>query len=134
MDLLYNTDYTKEDIWKYLDKMKKCVRSDNYTISFNSNRKENIDFIKEYNINSKRQKNMLLGIEVTDFCYSVKNKNKNYEHEELFIFVPQRYLFDIFGNKEYVDIYIKINLIEDNNKNEAIVISFHKKKVNRLPI
>lgn len=43
----YNQQYTKEEIHIVLDKIKTCVGNNRYTIAFNENRKENIDFINE---------------------------------------------------------------------------------------
>lgn len=56
MSRFYNQNYTREQIDAVLVKIKDCVRSNQYVIALNENRKENIDFINEYNIRSGRQK------------------------------------------------------------------------------
>ncbi|MCE0554903.1 hypothetical protein LQK80_33105 [Bacillus thuringiensis] len=72
-------------------------------------------------------KEILLNIGVRDFCYAVDNKNPNFAHEKLYIFCPQ-YELDNWGQKKSVDIYIKMNLIENKNRNKyMIVVSFHKR-------
>ncbi|MEG1947167.1 MAG: hypothetical protein RR139_08740 [Lachnospiraceae bacterium] len=39
-----------------MEKIKSCVGNNKYTIALNENRQENIEFINEYNIRSKKQK------------------------------------------------------------------------------
>ena len=56
MNPYYNQNYTREHIDAILDKIKDCVVNNKYTIALNENRKENIDFINEYNIRSDKQK------------------------------------------------------------------------------
>ncbi len=76
MNKNYNQNYTKEEISAILAKIKDCIKNDRFTISLNENRQENINFIREYNIRSNIQKNILLNIEVEDFCHSLKNKKE----------------------------------------------------------
>lgn len=122
----YNQNYTEEDINIILERIKDCVRKNNYIISMNENRQENIDFINEYNIRSERQKSILLHIQTKDFCHTLKNTKAGYEHEVLYVFVPRVELFDAYGNEENVDIYIKFNIIETKNRDRTVVISFHR--------
>lgn len=100
----------------------KCIN-----IAINENRRENIQFINEYRLSTKKQKEILLSIKVTDFCHSLNNTNPGYEHEVLYVFCPQRSLFNAFGEEEFVDIYTKFNIIEYGNKKRVITISFHKR-------
>ncbi len=122
----YNQNYTREDIINILEKIKNCVSNDNYTISRNNNRLENINFIDEYNIRSSIQKNILLNIKIEDFCHSLQNLKRGYEHEVLYVFVPRTTLFNADGEEENVDIYIKFNIIEIESGMRTVVISFHK--------
>lgn len=123
----YNQNYTKEQIDTVLKKIKECINNGRCTISKNENRQENIDFINEYNINSKKQKQILLQITTDDFCHTLKNTNIGYEHEVLYVFVPQVELFNALGESERVDIYTKFNVIELSSGSRTIVISFHKR-------
>ena len=122
----YNQNYTKEDIENILCIIKKCIECNKYTISFNKNRRENIAFVNDYNIRSDKQKRILLNIKVDDFCHSLQNTNVGYEHEVLYVFVPQVSLFNVDDVEEVIDIYTKFNIIDYGETNRTIVISFHK--------
>lgn len=123
----YNQSYTKEEVDVILQKIKDCVNKNRYTISQNEKRKENIELISEYRLDSKKQKDILLSVEVTDFCHSLNNINPGFEHEILYVFCPQRTLFNVFGEEEFVDIYTKFNIIEYGDNNRVIAVSFHKR-------
>ena len=109
MDSYYNQNYTKEQITQILAKIKHCVKTHRFTISRNEHRQENIDFINEYNIRSEKQVSILLQIQPDDFCHSLQNTNVGFEHEVLYVFVPQIQLFRADGEEETVDIYTKLN-------------------------
>ena len=92
----------------------------------NENRKENIDFINEYNIYGNRQRSILMQIETDDFCHSLQNTKIGYEYEVLYVFVPQVQLLNSNGEEETVDVYTKFNVIDLPSGSRAVVISFHK--------
>ena len=124
----YNQNYTREEVQVILNKIKDCINDNQYIISQNQNRAENVQFINEYRLDEKKRKEILLSIEVDDFCHSLNNTNPGYEHEVLYVFCPQRNLFDIFGEEEFVDIYTKFNIIEYKiDKKRVFTISFHKR-------
>lgn len=123
----YNQNYTREQICSVLDAIKDCVRENRYSISKNENRQENIDFIQEYNLTSRKQSEILLKIEPEDFCHTLQNTNLGFEHEILYVFCPQAMLFNFSGEEELVDIYTKFNIIDVASGKRAIVISFHKR-------
>lgn len=123
----YNQSYTKEAIELVLKKIKSCIRNDRFFISLNENRKENINFINEYNVHSTKQKNILLQLKTEDFCHTLQNTKVGFEYEVLYVFVPQVQLFNINGEMELVDIYTKFNIIDLPNGVKTIVISFHKR-------
>ena len=124
----YNQNYTREEVEVILNKIKDCINDNQYIISQNQNRAENVQFITEYRLDEKKRKEILLSIEVDDFCHSLNNTNPGYEHEVLYVFCPQRNLFDIFGEEEFVDIYTKFNIIEYKiDKKRVVTISFHKR-------
>ena len=127
MNSHYNQNYTKEEIDVILEKIKNCVGNNKYTIALNENRQENIDFINEYNLNSRRQKEILLKIKTEDFCHSLQNTKVGFEHEVLYVFCPQVTLFNFDGIEELVDIYTKFNLIDSESGKRVVVISFHKR-------
>ncbi|MGL5417820.1 MAG: hypothetical protein ACRDAU_19280 [Clostridium sp.] len=123
----YNQKYTREEIVKILAVIKECIADGLYSISTNRNREENRQFIDEYRLTTSKQKEILLGIKIEDFCHSLKNINKGFEHEILYVFCPQRELNNILGEREKVDIYIKFNIINYSEKKRVITISFHKR-------
>lgn len=86
MSEFYNQNYSKEQIAAVLTKIQDCIREGRFIISKNESRRENIDFINNYNLNSKRQKEILLRIEPEDFCHSLQNMNIGFEYEVLLYF------------------------------------------------
>ncbi len=124
----YNRNHTKKEIVSVLEQIKTCVSANRYTISQNENRQENIDFINEYQIRSRKQSSILMQMEPDDFCYSLYNTKTGYEHEILYVFVPQVRLYHVAGMPETVDIYIKCNLIAIPGRNHTVIISFHRCK------
>jgi hypothetical protein len=69
MQEYYNQNYTRQQISVILQSIHDCVRNKRYLISQNENRKENIEFIIEYNLTSSKQKEILLAVALEDFCY-----------------------------------------------------------------
>lgn len=120
-------NFTPDEIKAYLDKFRKCVLEGRYSISQNENRQENIDFIEDYKIDTKKEHEILLGLQFDDFCYAVENDNIDFAHEVLYIFCTQHEL-DFWGTLETVDIYIKVNMIETRRGDLfSVVVSFHKR-------
>lgn len=124
----YNQNYTKEQIAEVLNIIKQCVEANRYTISLGTNRQENKDLLDEYNIRAEKQKEILMSIGVEDFCHTLKNTNLGFEHEILYVFVPQVELHNAMDEKEVVNIYTKFNILELPAGKRVIVISFHKLK------
>lgn len=122
----YNQNYTRAQIDEILSKIKSCVTENKFIISQNENRQENIDFINEYNIRSDKQREILMRIRTEDFCHSLQNTKIGFEHEVLYVFVPQFPLFNSVGEEENVDIYTKFNIIDLQTGSRVVVISFHK--------
>ncbi|MEA1959694.1 MAG: hypothetical protein U9N81_00075 [Bacillota bacterium] len=127
MSIHYNQNYNREQIAVFLQTIQDCVRESRYYISKNENRQENIDFINEYNLTSKKQKDILLKIEPEDFCHTLQNTNVGFEHEVLYVFCPQVMLADFEGSEEMVDVYTKFNIIDISEGKRVVVISFHKR-------
>lgn len=123
----YKQNYTREQIAAVLQLIQDCVRESQFVISKNENRQENIDFIKDYYLTNKKQKEILLKIKLEDFCYTLQNTKLGFEHEVLYVFCPQVRLFNLEDNEELVDIYLKFNIIDGNGGERVVVISFHKR-------
>jgi hypothetical protein len=122
----YDHNYTREQIVTILQTIQDCVRESRFIISKNENRQENIDFINEYNLSNKKQKEILLKIVPEDFCHTLKNTKVGYENEVLYVFCPQVLLFNIEDKEEMVNVYTKFNIIEYDAGKRVVVISFHK--------
>lgn len=121
------TDLTPDDIKAYLSKFRKFILDGKYSIAQNENRQENMDFIEDYKIDTKKEKEILLGIQYDDFCYAVANDNEEFSHEILYIFCKCQEL-DYWGTLENVDIYIKINMTQIRNGDDFVfIVSFHKR-------
>jgi len=127
MNSHYNQNYSRDQIEAVLHTIHDCVTRGHFGIAQNENRKENLDFIQNYNLNYARQKDILLKIEPEDFCHTLKNTKIGYEHEILYVFCPQMALFNFEGEEEQVDIYIKLNIVKYDAGTRIITISFHKK-------
>ena len=121
------TDLTPDEIKAYLSKFRKFILDGKYSIAQNENRQENMDFIEDYKIDTKKEKEILLGIQYDDFCYAVANDNEEFSHEILYIFCKWQEL-DYWGTLENVDIYIKINMTQIRNGDDFVfIVSFHKR-------
>ena len=127
MNEFYNQTYTKEEVEVILEKIKDCIKKDQFIISKNEKRQENIQFINEYRLDASKQKEILVSIDKMDFCHSLQNTKIGFEWETLYVFCPQRTLFDVFGEEELVDIYTKFNVIETGKDKRVVTISFHKR-------
>ena len=118
-------DLTPEQIKEYVGKLRNLVIEGKYSISQNNRRRENLNFIEDYKINSDKERKILMNIEYDDFCYAVDNQNSKFAHEVLYVF-NKEYVLDNWGELESIDIYIKTNMTQ-TRKGDDIVISFHKR-------
>ena len=50
----YNQNYTREEVEVILNKIKDCINDNQYIISQNQNRAENVQFITEYRLDEKK--------------------------------------------------------------------------------
>jgi hypothetical protein len=122
------TNFTSKEIDEYLEKIKKCVRENKYSISLNGNRNENKEFIEDYRIDTKKEKEILLSLTHKNFCYAVDNTNPKYPNEKLYVF-STRCQLENWGLIESVNIYIKTNKLRvKSGEDIVIVISMHKLK------
>lgn len=112
----------KEEIEELLFKIKKNITDNGYLVL--SNRGKNMEFCKNYAINSKILKNIISKLNVSDFSEILFNEHPGYEKEKLFVFAPVLKLIDLNGQRKDIQVYLKINYIEI--KRTAIVVSFHE--------
>lgn len=114
------TNHSIEEIDLYLKKIKEQIEKENFIVPVTDKRAENRDFVNTYNLNKKKQKEMLMTLESTDFCYSADDyRNKTERH---YIFARE-YELDSWGNINNIQVYIKIVQKENNF---VVVISFHE--------
>ena len=120
-------DYSEDQIKNLIESIKDCVRENRYTISLEDNKLENIQFMQEYNINEKKRINILCDLNYKDFCYGLQNLKDGEEQNNLYIFCVQRELYNIDGKKELIDIYLKFNIICNENEEYRILVSLHRR-------
>lgn len=118
-----STNYTKEEIQKYLDNLNEAI--ENKRIDINVDRDKNNKFITDYALTEKRQINILKQLTVDDFCYTVMNTNTNYPEVPLYIFTKE-YTLDYFSEEEKVIVYIKFYIVLKRCQEYGTIISFHE--------
>lgn len=115
------TDFSKKEIRDYLKNIKISIVKETYYIAIN--RDENKKFLEDYNLTTQKIEEIILRLSVDNFCYAADNFKEEYKDEVLYVFCIDEVL-NYFGEFLDVDIYIKFNLI---NEDEFLyIISFHK--------
>lgn len=116
----------KHEIEHYLEEVKSAVRAGRYRIEMNKNRQANLALYREYVIDEKKSKEIIMGLTIYDFSHILKNEHKKFEHERLYVFGKEVTLLQRFGSgEETIALYIKFNKLEDQF---VIVISFHRQE------
>lgn len=114
---------TRQEIEEVLIQFKKCISDDRYIVS---RRQKNDEFRNDYGITTEQGKQLLLGLEVTDFVKREYNVNPDYSPEDIiYIFSPKR-LLRSFGEDKVIDLYIKFTFVDGENNLRTIIISLHK--------
>lgn len=114
---------TKEDIEEYLKKVKESVRRGKYQFAC---RDKNEELTKKYVIKERDMIEIILDLNVLDFCKVVKNEHPKFGYEKLYIFSKTvRLIPRFFDGEKNVDLYIKFNLLDYGY---CIVISFHEQE------
>lgn len=113
----------KNEIEKYLIDVKQAIKEKRYQVSA---RDKNEQLFVKYNITEQLREEILLDLQIDDFCEAVHNEHPKFSHETLYVFGKDVYLLPRFGGKERtVSLYIKFNKLE---KLYCIVISFHEQE------
>lgn len=115
---------TEQEVTEILEKVKACVHKGLFRISLNPNRIENENFIDEYKLTTKKQKDMILALDIYDFSKIDKDKNNNIEI--LYFFGRQYVLNHRDRGIENIEAYIKFAIKLRNNNDFILFISFHK--------
>jgi UDP-N-acetylglucosamine 2-epimerase len=120
-------EYSEEQIKSLIEIIKDCVRESRFTISLEDSKIENTQFIEEYNINEKKRMNILYNLDYKDFCYGLQNMRDGVEQNNLYVFCIQKELYNLDNKQELVDIYLKFNIVYNNNSEYYILVSLHKR-------
>ncbi len=114
------------DIELYLEEVKIAVSANRYRIELNDSRPKNLDLFFRYILDEQGARDIILGLEATDFSEIRKNTNAGYEHELLYVFGKEVMLVERFGvGERRVPLYIKFNKVEDGF---VFVVSFHEEE------
>ena len=104
-----------------LEKMRECVEVGEFTIL---QRDSNVDFITAYSITELAQRDILLSLEIEDYCESEPSEKVpgSYVH----VFGSRPNLTDSHGTPCSVDMYIKFEIVEKPYGSRTVFISFHE--------
>lgn len=117
-------DKSFEEIERYLTEVQASIRVGSFKIERNQKRRENLALYKDYVIDEKKSKEILLQLTAYDFCHVLQNEHEGFRHEWLYVFGKDVKLLQRFtAGEETVSLYIKFNKLENQ---VVIVISFHK--------
>ena len=123
---VYILNITQNEIKVYLEKVKDAIQNNRYRIERNSRRQDNIDLFVNYVIDETIAKDILLGLEATDFSEILRNEHRGYEHELLYVFGKDVELLERMGNtSKTVSLYIKFNKMENCY---MIVVLLHEQR------
>lgn len=123
---VYILNITQNEIKVYLEEVKEAIQNNRYRIERNSRRQDNIDLFVNYVIDDTIAKDILLGLEATDFSEILRNEHRGYEHELLYILGKDVELLERMGNiSKTVSLYIKFNKMENCY---MIVVSLHEQR------
>ena len=112
----------------FLNLLKKILKMPNCHINICDHRDKNYIFYYLYNIDTKCIKQVLTTIEISDFVSIVQNKNPDYPPGDLYVFHKNVQLVNQAGDVDDIELYIKLCIIENDNR--VIVISFHNAQFN----
>lgn len=112
---------SKEEVANYLTDVKKAVTEKRYTVA---PREKNDRLFEKFVFSEKQREDILMSLEVEDFCEVLNNEHPQYSHEKLYVFGKDIWLLPRYGgNEKVVSLYIKFNMIENVY---CIVVSFHE--------
>ncbi|ASW50163.2 TPA: hypothetical protein U1340_001279 [Streptococcus suis] len=119
--------YSEQEIEEVLRQIKELVSLNKFIISTGENRVKNDEFADEFNLDKEKRKQLILKIEVRDFCDCVQSPNVYQNHDDYFIFGPCFLLTDVFGDERQVQVYAKFVLATSKTTGlKTIVVSFHE--------
>ena len=75
----------------------------------------------------KRLWTCLLDLQKQISAYGLKNMQNGNVCNDLYVFCPVRELYNIKGEKESVDVYMRFNIIETGGGKYRALVSLHKR-------
>ena len=78
--------YSYDEIIKYIKEIKAAVSAGRYRIEINKNRLKNTELFRDYIISEAKCREILLSLDVNDFCEILHNEHEGFEHELLYAF------------------------------------------------
>ena len=116
-------ELTKDDVRQYLDCVKDLVLLGKWKLQ---RREKNNQLFIDYILNREDVSEILLSLDVMDFCKADYNHHEQYPDEIVYVFGKDISLIPRFKQGIcLVSIYIKLNLIKDKI---LFVVSFHKQE------
>lgn len=120
-------DYSEQEIEEVLEQIKGLVSQNRFIISTGENRLKNDEFADEFNLDKEKRKDLILKIEVADFCDCIQSPIAYKNHDDYFIFGPIFTLEDFLGEERQVQVYAKFVLATSRSSGlKTIVVSFHE--------
>lgn len=120
-------EYSEQEIEDILGQIKLLISEGRFIISTGENRRKNDEFADEFNLDITKRKELILRIEVKDFCDCVQSPNVYKNHDDYFIFGPRFTLADFLGDEREVQVYAKFVLATSRTSGlKTIVVSFHE--------
>ncbi len=113
-----------KEIEDYLAGVKAAVKRGRWQIERNKKRQANLALFREYVIDERRCRQIILELSAYDFSSILQNEHAGYEQEQLYVFGTEVSLLQRFGERmDIVPLYIKLNRLEEPF---VIVVSFHR--------
>lgn len=121
-------EITEVELNEVINKFKKLVFEDKYTISSGENRVQNDLFITNNLLSSKLIKKMLLELTTKD-CVGVEKHYKD-NNKIVYIFIKE-YDINTMRNIKRMRVYIKFLICLVRCQEQVVVISFHNAESNK---
>lgn len=111
-------------IQDFLDHVKALLPTKQFTFVVTEKNKL---FDRKYNLRDESKQKIIKSLQVDDCIEKAKNTNSRYPNADVYIFVKECQLEDVYGETETAKVYIKEYIItERGNYEMVVVISFHE--------
>ena len=121
-----NYSHKKSELQKVLSTLRQCINNGNYTVKTEGPRQINRNFIDNYNLNDAKIKDILLNINVDEFCYTTISRDAYHAGNILYVFQPIVKLYNPDDVAERIQMYVKFDIVNKKKDKQSIIISFHE--------